>query len=374
MHIGFSMSFQNLVAGQTDADVYRNELALADRAEAAGFDSVWTPEHHFTDYMMTPNVPQFLSWLAGRTRKIKLGTMVTVLPWNDPIRAAESFVLLDHLSEGRALVGVGRGLGRVEFDGFRLNMGESRQRFVEYSQAILEGLEKGYIEYDGELYKQPRVDLRPAPLASFSGRVFASAISPQSIDIMAKLGVGLLIFAQKPWDRVQTDLEQYRDRFSQLNGFEASKPIMCAFVGVSHDRAEAEEMRKKYIFNYARSTVAHYEFDNVNFENIDGYEYYGALARRIEKHGLREFNEFLADLQVWGTPQEVAERLIELTSQLSLGGLLIALSYGGMPADVATRNFDLFTREVLPILKQHDVGGDIGVRYDSTETAYRRAV
>ena len=125
MHLGLGLTFQNLIKGQTDAEVYRNELALAARAEDDGFDSLWTPEHHFTDYMLTPIVSQFLSWVAGRTKRIKLGTMVTVLPWWEPIRVAESFTLLDHLSEGRAILGLGRGLGRVEFDAFRLNMNES---------------------------------------------------------------------------------------------------------------------------------------------------------------------------------------------------------------------------------------------------------
>src|SRR5271154_3345937 len=149
MHVGLGLGFQSL-DGANDKDVYRFELGLARRAEAAGFDSIWTPEHHFDDYQMTPNVPMFLSWVAGQTKTIRLGTMVTVLPWHDPMRVAESFVLLDHLSDGRAIVGFGRGLGRVEFEGFRTPMGESRRRFTEYTDAIVQGLESGVMEYQGE--------------------------------------------------------------------------------------------------------------------------------------------------------------------------------------------------------------------------------
>src|ERR1044071_5510217 len=105
MHTGLSLIFQNLGRTRSDADVYRHETGYAARAEAAGFDSVWTPEHHFTDYQLTPNVPQFLSWVAGQTTRVRLGTMVTVLPWHDPIRVAESFCMLDHLSGGRAVLG-----------------------------------------------------------------------------------------------------------------------------------------------------------------------------------------------------------------------------------------------------------------------------
>jgi alkanesulfonate monooxygenase SsuD/methylene tetrahydromethanopterin reductase-like flavin-dependent oxidoreductase (luciferase family) len=362
MHVGLGLSFQNLIEGQTDTQVYRNELQLAARAEEVGFESVWTPEHHFTDYMLTPNVPQFLSWVAGRTKRVKLGTMVTVLPWHDPVRVAENFTLLDHLSEGRAILGIGRGLGRVEFEAFRTPMAESRRRFTEYTDAILNALESGVIEYDGELYKQPRTRIRPGPYASFRGRTYASAISPYSIDLMAKLGVGLMVIAQKPWEMVKTEIDGYRQRYLAINGTPAPKPILNVFVAVHEDPKEARRMREVYLQRYARSTVEHYEFSNVGFAKIEGYEYYAGLARNIEKHGLDKFNGFLADLQVWGTPSEVTEKLIKYVDYLDAGALLVMLSYGGMSAEVARRNHDLFVSSVLPGLKQYDVGGDIGVQ------------
>src|SRR5207253_3672191 len=102
---------------------------------------------------LRPDVPRFLSWVAGQTSRVRLGTMVPVLPWHDRVRVAESFCLLDHLSGGRAVLGVGRGLGRVEFEGFRVEMGKSRRLFTEYTEAIVEGLERGYMEYEGELYR-----------------------------------------------------------------------------------------------------------------------------------------------------------------------------------------------------------------------------
>jgi alkanesulfonate monooxygenase SsuD/methylene tetrahydromethanopterin reductase-like flavin-dependent oxidoreductase (luciferase family) len=363
VHTGLSLIFQNLDGKATDAEVMRSELSLAARAEGDGFDSIWTPEHHFSDYQLTPNVPQFLSWVAGQTRTIKLGTMVTVLPWHDPVRVAENFSLLDHLSQGRAILGIGRGLGRIEFDSFRLEMGESRRRFVEYTEAILEALESGYIEYDGELYKQPRTRIRPAPFKSFKGRTFASAISPQSIDLMARLGVGLMIIAQKPWETVERELAGYRDRFREVNGEEAPKPVLGVFLAVNHDPAEAQRMRDVYIKRYARSTVEHYEFGNVGFGDIEGYEYYAGLARNIQKHGLDKFNDFLADLQIWGTPDQVAAKVADYVKRCDAGGLLITLSYGGMPPAEAAANYELFVREVLPALKAIDAGGDIGVRH-----------
>ncbi|MGH7820693.1 MAG: LLM class flavin-dependent oxidoreductase, partial [Candidatus Binatia bacterium] len=106
-----------------------------------------------------------------------------------------------------------------------------------------------------------------------------------------------------------------------------------------------------------------YQFDRVEFAAIEGYEYYAKLADNIAKHGLEKFNSFLADLQVWGTPGEVVEKLLKAVEYLDVGALLTTLCYGGMPPEVARSNFDLFVSRVLPVLKAHDVGGDIGVRY-----------
>jgi alkanesulfonate monooxygenase SsuD/methylene tetrahydromethanopterin reductase-like flavin-dependent oxidoreductase (luciferase family) len=363
MHIGLGLTMQNLDGTVTDAEVYRQELSLAAQAEDAGFDSVWFSEHHFSDYQLTPQTPMVLSWLAGQTKRIKLGQMVTVLPWHDPVRVAESYCVLDHLSGGRAIAGLGRGLGRVEFNNFRLEMGESRRRFAEYSAAILEALETGYMDYDGELYQQPRTAIRPRPLASFKGRTFAAAVSPASIELMARMGVGILVIAQKPWETAEAELAAYRERFLELNGFEAPKPVLVLVVGVSRDRRMVQRMRDVYLQRWALSTVQHYEFDNPGFAQIEGYEYYGALANNIAKHGMERFNGFLADLQVWGTPDEVTEKLVDYVRRCDAGGLVIDVTFGGMPYEEARANFDLFSEVVLPELHRHDAGGDIGVTY-----------
>jgi alkanesulfonate monooxygenase SsuD/methylene tetrahydromethanopterin reductase-like flavin-dependent oxidoreductase (luciferase family) len=364
VHIGFGPQFANLDGRISDLEAYKRDLALAARAEEVGFDSVWTSEHHFSDYQLTSQQLMFLAWVAGQTTHIKLGTMVTVLPWHDPVRVAEGFSVLDHLSGGRAILGIGRGLGRVEFDGFRVRMDESRRRFAEYAPAILDALETGWIESDGELYQQPATPIRPRPLQTFKGRTFASAVSPASMELMAQLGVGIMVIAQKPWETAEAELAQYRQRYLEVNGFEAPKPILVVVASVSKTQAEADRVRETYLQRWARSTVEHYQFDNIGFAEIEGYEYYAALAKNIAKHGLDKFAGFLADLQVWGTPDQVTEKLLDYAKRTDAGGLVVPLSFGAMPPEETRANFELFASEVLPELKRHDVGGDIGVTYD----------
>src|SRR5437868_4116236 len=125
MDVGSGVIFQNPDRRVTDQEVYRNELRLGDLVEPLGFDSLWGVEHHFTDYTMCPDVLQYLAYFAGRTKKVRLGSMVVVLPWHNPIRVAEQVSMLDHMSGGRFILGLGRGLGRVEFEGFGLNQEDS---------------------------------------------------------------------------------------------------------------------------------------------------------------------------------------------------------------------------------------------------------
>src|SRR5437879_9231988 len=159
---------------------------------------------------MCPDVLQFLTYMAGRTTRAQLGAMVVVLPWRDPMRVAEEGAMLDNISGGRLILGLGRGAGKLEFDGFRLSMDESRQRFVESAEMLLRGLETGHCEYDGTFVKQPPAAIRPAPFKSFRGRTYAAAVSPESLPGMAKLGGASLISPQKPGKDAAKELETYR--------------------------------------------------------------------------------------------------------------------------------------------------------------------
>src|SRR5260370_5203163 len=177
---------------------------------------------------MCPDVLQFLTYFAGRTKRVQLGSMVVVMPWHDPMRVAEQVSVVDHMTNGRMSLGLGRGLARIEFEGFRVPLGESRERFIESAQMLIEGLEKGYCEYDGKYIKQPRRDIRPKPFKSFKGRTYAAAVSPESARIIAKLGIGILIIPQKPWEAVAQELGQYRTIYKQVNGCQPLPTIAAA--------------------------------------------------------------------------------------------------------------------------------------------------
>ena len=117
--------------GSETGQGFRDYFDFNVAAERLGFVSSFSVEHHFTGWNQDSATLMLLTALAMRTTRLRLGSAVMVLPWHDPVRIAESFTVLDHMAKGRAILGIGRGLARVEFTGFRTAMGESRGRFVE---------------------------------------------------------------------------------------------------------------------------------------------------------------------------------------------------------------------------------------------------
>ena len=137
MNVGILQIFQNYLGRGSDPDMLQGEMRLALLAEELGYDKLWAVEHHFTDYAACPDNLQYLSWLAGRTQRIGLATGAVIVPWNDPLRVVEKMVMLDHLSGGRAVLGLCRGLARVEYEHFGIDMGESRERFDVAARLII---------------------------------------------------------------------------------------------------------------------------------------------------------------------------------------------------------------------------------------------
>ena len=354
MHVGMSTVFQNPGRHLSDYEVYRNELRLADLAEPLGYESIWGVEHHFTDYTMCPDVLQFLSYMAGRTERAKLGSMVVVLPWHDPVRVAEEFVMLDNLSNGRVVVGVGRGLARVEYEGFRLDMNTSRTRFNESAEMLVRALEDGYAEFEGEFVHQPRVEIRPTPFKSFEGRTYAAAISPESSIVLARLGVGVLIIPQKPWNDVQSELASYRATYQEVNESEPPAPVVVTFAYCDEDEDRAAEMSRKYVGGYWESVMNHYEFRSDHLKSTRGYEYYGGFTDKINAYGDRDVVDFFVNLQVTGTPEQCYQKVMDIHGYTGTDSLVAAFSYGGMPFEDAEASMRLFASEVMPELKKFD--------------------
>lgn len=327
------------------------DLRLADLAEPLGYQSIWSVEHHFTNYTMCPDVLQFLTYMAGRTSTVKLGSMVVVLPWHDPVRVAEQILMLDHVSNGRLILGLGRGTGKVEFDGFRVPMATARQRFKETAEALFEALETGVMEYHGELVDQPRVELRPAPFDTFKGRIYSATISPESAEIMARLGTGVLVVPQKPWKQVQEEISTYRMTYRQAIGEEPPAPVVAGWTFVDENPDRAEEKAREWIGGYWDSVIEHYEFDKPHLKSTPGYEFHGLMYDHLNAPGGAEkMTEFYLGLQPWGTPEQVYDKITSFGDLVGGDSYVGVFRFAGMPPEEAERSMRLFARDVMPEL------------------------
>jgi alkanesulfonate monooxygenase SsuD/methylene tetrahydromethanopterin reductase-like flavin-dependent oxidoreductase (luciferase family) len=335
-----------------DVQVYRNELRLALDAEELGFDRVMAVEHHFTDYAFCPDNAQFLSYVAAKTSRIELFPAAFILPWNDPVRVVEKAVMLDHLSDGRTVLGLGRGLARREFTAFRQSMSESRDRFDEAAAMVLDALESGFIEGSGPYYPQPRVEIRPRPIKSFAGRSYMVGTSPASVDVAARLGLGAMKFASAPWETAVDEINRYREGFRAHHGSTAP-PLVTGDVMVCHPNDKrAEELARVHERNYFVSVLRHYELLSDHFkETLGSYAHYVTVAEAMRGTSEEESFEGYLQANLWGDPSRILDQLTarrELLGDFELG---VAVNFGDIDFDVARSGLRLFADKVLPELK-----------------------
>lgn len=354
MKIHMTNLIQNYGNADSDYDVYKEQIALSLRADKDGYESIGCVEHHFDPgYSMCPDNTQFLSYLAGQTTNAKMHTTAVILPWNDPVRVVEKIALLDNLSDGRALFGMGRGLARREFEGFGIAMGESRERFDEAAEMIIRGLEAGYVENDGKYYKQAKVPVHPSPLGTFKGRTTCVAMSPDSAVAAGKLGVQMMAFIQGPMDTMHLPMiEQYRQAYRDTHSGEAPPPLMIDLTYCHRDSDEARRVASEHVANYYMTCVEHYEFGGRHFESTAGYASYAAAKQAIDEYGLDAVVDIYVNAQIWGTPDEMIAKHEERKAIVGEYEPIMVFQYGGLKGEKAAASYELFTSEVMPTLQK----------------------
>ncbi|MEM7468557.1 MAG: LLM class flavin-dependent oxidoreductase [Pseudomonadota bacterium] len=336
----------------SDSQVYQEELALAEQLESQGYDAHWCVEHHFQDYSFCPDNIVYLSHLAAKTSRLKLATGAVIVPWNQPLRVAEKIALLDELSNGRVIFGMGRGLSKKEYDQFGIDMDSSRERFDEAAPMILKALENGYIEGNGKFYPQPRAVIRPKPTRSFQGRVTQVAMSPDSALEAATHGAQMMIFTQKPIEQHLEDLLPYRQRFASLHDREAPAPLMASIAVCHEDPEYAAELARKHIAGYLVTVMDHYRLMDDHFKKAKGYESYGEAVDMMRDIGLEGVSNAYMDAQAWGTPEQIIEKLEHWRGVVGDFDLIWGFRAAGISFEDANNSQRLIAEKVLPVIRQ----------------------
>jgi alkanesulfonate monooxygenase SsuD/methylene tetrahydromethanopterin reductase-like flavin-dependent oxidoreductase (luciferase family) len=351
MKVGVHLGYQNLHV-PSDSQFFRQETQLGIEAEAMGFDFVGSVEHHFTDYAANPDPMQMLSYIAARTTTIKLMTAAVILPWNDPLRVVEKAAMLDALSGGRMILGMGRGAARREFKGFRQELADSREMFDEAALIVMAGLETGFVEADTKWYRQPRVEVRPRPENWSRERYVMVSMSPSSVEVAAQYGLKALRFSQGDWARAMPEIDAYRATYKRLHGSDAPPFIISDSVVCCATDAEVVEYTDEYFAALFTQVSSHYEVSSDHFKNLPSYASWASIGEMTAAAGgpSKVYRDF-AKGNLIGTPDQIYE--LHLARQEMVGDydILANFSFGGIPYDRAYNQMKLFADKVLPRLK-----------------------
>lgn len=351
MDIVYTPVWQDPGAKRTPVQFVQDEMFLMEQVEGLGFDVCCSPEHHFDiDYSACPDNFLPLTYLAAKTSTIKLCLGAVILPWNDPLRAAEKLAFLDHLSNGRCIAGFGRGLSKMEYAHFGIPMDESRDRFDEALPMVLEALRTGVIEGNGKYYKQVPTPIHPTPRASMADEFCSVGMSPDSATVAGQTGARLLSFITKPTPEMMPLFNCYFDAFRANHPDKTPHIIMDDFYMVRESADEALELGMNYTAAYYRTVVRHYESDGDHFAKTKGYDAYAEGAKELQTDGIEAAAESYVKAQIGvGSPKQILERLEErlsyLGSEISLAGCFF---YGGMSRDQAHESLKLFSSQVIP--------------------------
>jgi len=334
-----------------DRSIFMEELEIARIADETGFDSVWTVEHHFTPYTMVTNPLQFLTYIAGITKHVDLGTMVVVLPWHNPVRVAEDVNMLDALlgPGRRVLCGVGRGLGRREYHGMAVDQNEARGRFDEGLQILKQLLATGQCTFEGQYWNVHDVRLRPQPISDLSQDLYCAGGTAETVGIIAKNDVKPLVIPTTNLEVALTTARSYASLRAEA-GYSPTHNKLALWTYVAETEEEARAGAEKYMVEYGDSAIRHYELLGTHLKDIKGYESYAANAEMLRANADLFRRSFFGG-HPWGTPAQVIEKTRVLAEAFGTSEIMFIFKYGAMPLAEAEKSMRLFAKEVLPAVK-----------------------
>ena len=364
MHVGLASGFAHQGGPHgSDDNFIRNEVNNLVLADSLGYDSVWITEHHFSDYSMSNDPLQLLTYIAGRTNHVKLGTQCIIVPWHNPARLAEKIINLDILSNGRAILGFGGGLSPHEFAGLGVDQNESRALYNDVLDVLIPALETGVIEGEGAFGSIPRSTLRPAPIKTFEGRKFCGSLSGNSMYAAARHGFGNMVL-MLPQRGKETPPNKYQEVWEEVHGAGTTPPppMLSGNFYVHEDADYAEEQGRKYLANTRRAAIRNYSLDKPGtFANVTGYEHYEKMMLQPEQ--IDDYVENFGKGAVTGTPQMILDRLWELKEIYQPQGFFPHVYFGGMPQVDCVRSVRMFAETVMPELKSWEAETSIDDRF-----------
>lgn len=329
---------------------YDEMLDQVEYAEYLGFDTVWLAEHHGSSYGSMPSPQVMAAAVAQRTKYMRIGIAVSILPFDNPVRIAEDYAMVDILSNGRLDFGAGRGYQPREFGmlGLEKVQGESRGLFEESLDIILGLWTEDRFTYKGKHFQIEDAELHPRPLQEPHPPVYVAAISPDTFDLVAEKGFNLLItptLMDLPTLKAFT-LEAKKRLVERGRDPQTLNFPLNWQIHVARTAAEAKERTRDafgWYFDKVMSLVPQ------GAETPATYEAYAEMAKAYADVGgfpIEQLQEM--GVLVLGTPQDAIRRIEEVYRDIGQQHISCWFRVGGLEDAKVRDSMKLFAEEVMP--------------------------
>jgi alkanesulfonate monooxygenase SsuD/methylene tetrahydromethanopterin reductase-like flavin-dependent oxidoreductase (luciferase family) len=306
-------------------DMALERIAIMD---SAGYDAVWLAEHHFSSFSVCPSVHMMGVMAAARTKRLRIGTGVSLAPFYNPLRLAEEVALLDVLSGGRVNWGAGRGFEQSEFKAFAIPGEESVSRFHETVEIVLKAWTNHKLSYQGKYYSYDGVEVLPKPLQSPHPPVWMAATSTSAIDWAAANGYSILMDPHSSRTELARKRRHYSETLAAAGHSETGRVIpMARLIAIDETAERAREVARRA----AQWTLASYVGPTHSTHHRQEVRTFG---------GKDPVDFYLEDVMLHGTADKVADQIRALKADAGMTYL--------MAAPLSRRSFTLLTDKVLP--------------------------
>ena len=308
---------------------YRENLEQCMLADELGFEHFWIAEHHFHEYGAVPNPAVFLAAAAERTRRIKLGPAISVLPFRDPLLVAEDYALVDQLSGGRLVMGVGSGYLKHEFEAFGVAAEEKRGRFDEALEILKRAWSGAPVTFHGRFHDIDQVALNLTPLQDPFPPIYVAVLRAEAAYFVGRQGNRLMTVPYASVDRM-ADIGALVSDFARGYAESGAPPVADPMLVALHTHvAETDAL--------VRERAA---------EAFDLY-----VATRLYAKSQVYDDVLKSRVGLLGSVETVAEQLIEL-HHLGVRHVLMLMNFGAISAAHVAQSMRLIARQVVPRVNQ----------------------
>ena len=343
--------------GQTEVGATENFLTQCEYADELGYDSVWLAEQRFfPEYSCSPAPELLAAALSQRTRRVRIGFAVLLVPYHHPIHTAGKIATLDILTQGRVDFGLGRGVQHVEAEALGVSMEDSREIFAEHLEVVLKAWTQEKFTHRGVHYDIPEnlrdargreISIIPKPVQKPYPPVWIAAVSSDTPDIIGKMGHGLLLASHYgTFEDIEGSIKQYRAAFKQAGHSHKPRIGVLSELYVDTTQKQAQEVAEEcYVWNakYTGQIVA-------------------ALGSKpVKSYKDHKLTQEADDMTTFKALQEVtsiivgdADYCIDRLKAFERLGVDLHISWtqsGGMPHQKVMDSMRLFSDKVIPALR-----------------------